>query len=154
MKSILDKEAAYNCRFDAIRTRMFAVLADLDPESIRRGRHGHSCAKVQRDDVTVIIDIQMERVGWDNMPDVLADDHPIELWVSAHRSSDRTYVSTDEIHWELPFCQLADNLDEFLAFAKKFLVTCDSDSFTSRNRLSSNPDRIPNLNGARPGRFA
>ena len=155
MTSILEKEAAYNSRFDAIRLQMFESFADLEPEPIRRGRHGHSSATIRCGNVNVIVDIQMEHFGWDDMPDELTDEHPICLWASGYCSTDRTNVSTDEICWQLPFCQLDDHLNKFLSLSREFLLNLDANSFTTRNRLPSHsPDRIPNLMDRRPVRFA
>ncbi len=154
VNSILDKEKIYSFQMQRIRDDMFAHMAHLDPTPMRRGRHAHSSALIQQEQFSCIIDIQMDQLVWDQMPDHIPADYPFELWGSAFLKSDRKTVSKNIIFWELPFCEIEACLEKFVILSLEFLKQHNLDGFTTKQRIpSGNPDRIPNLAGPRPAEF-
>ena len=155
VNSILEKESQYKSQMQPIREMMFATLASLNPTAIRRGRHAHSSATIEIGDVRGIIDIQMNTKPWEDMPDSISDDYPFELWAYAHLAVDRSRVSEHEMHWELPFRELDPNVSRFISLAIQFISGLKSVDFTTAKRIpSDNPDRLPDLRGPRPAKFA
>jgi hypothetical protein len=152
MKTIWDKGETYKAQCEVIRHRvsMFGQAHGCEP--IPRGRHGHASLLCNLGRFTGIIDIQMELIDWNKMPDDIPPEYPFELWCSADKAPD--LYSLTNVFWELPFCEVEKNLDHFLEVCWDFLTNLKDTDFTDAlPETSVSPDRGPNLGGPKPRTF-
>ncbi len=152
MKSIFEKGETYKNQCQAIGELVARFGREHCCEPISRGRHGHASLACHIGKYCGVIDVQMELIDWDEMPDDIPDDYPFELWCAA--SSGPELFSLEQIHWELPFHTVDSHVQDFLNRCWDFLSTLTDDDFTDRlPEPSVAPDRLPSLGGPKPREF-
>lgn len=152
MKSIFEKGETYKNQCQAIREVVDRFGQAHSCEPISRGRRGHASLSCDIGKYQGVIDVQMELLDWDEMPDEIPDDYPFELWCAA--SSGPGLFSVEQIHWELPFHAVEPHLQIFLNRCWDFLITLNDVDFTGRlPEPSFAPDRLPCLGGPKPREF-
>lgn len=125
MDPILQKEIVYRAQMGDIRE---AVLRFMEPRGwclMSRGRRAHVSVygPVGALALDGVIDIMMEEVDWDKMPEALQEDTSFYLWCSAGLDRDGLRLSADtELFWRAPFALLARTVDMFLPRAWEMLT--------------------------------
>lgn len=145
MKTILEKEETYGIQMAQIRGVVSRFIKTHRGHPIRRGRHAHASFFIDFESHRGIVDIQMELVNWDEMPDEISDDYP--FWLGSIGTAGELQTEK-QIYWELPFVAVSRHLNDFLVASWNFLSGLHESDFTSRLPApSTNPDRLPNLGG-------
>jgi hypothetical protein len=121
-KIILAKEATYFQQMYTIRKQVFRFFQDKGWEPMRRGRHAHVSMFGNVREFQGILDIEMKKLAWQDMPDELAPNTPFTLWCAAswETSLDRMHLDT-ELYWQTVFIQLPSVVDMFLPRAWNML---------------------------------
>jgi hypothetical protein len=97
--------------------------------------------------LTGIIDIEIERLDWDDMPDTLTPDYPFTLWCTGGQTLDGVRrFSRRQLYWQAQFVELPLYVERFLQSAWQMLIELkDSDLTPVWPGPTTNPDFPPNF---------
>jgi hypothetical protein len=120
---ILEKEQEYLRQLAPIRAIVLRFGNQKGWHSQRRGRKAHVSITGPANSLTGIIDIQIERLDWHDMPDSLTPEYPFTLWCSAEQTIEGVrFFSRRQLYWQAQFDELPLYVERFLKTAWKMLM--------------------------------
>jgi hypothetical protein len=128
--AILEKEARYLSQMANVRAIVSHFAEEKGWDFLRRGRHAHASIHGHVGEFNGVIDIQMNLVNWDNMPECLSLDYPFELWSSATwPRNDSRFFADRELLWQVQFGDLEKYTPLFLKRSWEMLEALTSEDF-------------------------
>ena len=119
---IVRKEENYKRQMLEVRGIVlhFAKSIRWLPQS--RGLKAHVSIYGTVNPLNAVIDIEIERLDWDEMPEALLPETPFTLSACAYRDVDnQRYLADTELFWEVSFEQLLPTVQMFLPRAWQML---------------------------------
>ena len=144
---IVEKEQEYFRQLAPIREIVLKFAEQKDWNTHRRGRKAHVSILGPVNRLTGLIDIEIERLDWDDMPDTLTPDYPFTLWCSAGATRNGIRLhSKRRLYWQAKFVELPLYVERFLQTAWEMLTELkETDLTPDWPGASTDPDIPPNF---------
>jgi hypothetical protein len=145
--SILEKEQTYKRQMTPIREIVLKFAEQKNWSPMSRGRKAHVSIHGPVNGLNGVIDIEIERLDWDDMPNSLTPDYPFTLWCSASKDLDGVrFCAETELYWQVSFIDLPTYIPRFLDSAWAMLSDIKENELVPKwPGPSANPDLPPDF---------
>jgi len=145
--SIFEKEQEYLRQLAPVRAMVLRFAEQMGWGPQNRGRKAHVSIFGPVNGLIGLIDIEIARLDWDDMPETLTPNYPFTLWCSAAQTRDGVRLFCKrELYWQVRFAELPKYVIGFLQCAWQMLLELNEHDLSPDSPgPSTNPDFPPNF---------